>query len=169
MLPRQPSSPGPTGGTGVGWAIVRKAHLMSAHTIPTSARPQWQPSRPQHGVISRLAHFPGEARVDARESPHSARGSSSWKPWFWPRLLTRSSEGDACYPGILPCVFSLLLPNTLRKESTCKVNGGSVIYRACLEACLPATCVNTAQSVTPGGDTGSSSQFPEEKGHPQLM
>lgn len=35
MLPRQPSSPGPTGGTGVGWAIVRKAHLMSAH-IPHS-------------------------------------------------------------------------------------------------------------------------------------
>lgn len=30
------------------------------------------------------------------------------------------------------------------------------MFRACLEACLPATCVNTEQSVTPGGDTGSS-------------
>ena len=71
-------------------------------TVPTSARAQWQPCRPGHGVISRLAHFPGEARAAARESPHSARASRSWEPGFWPRLLTRSSKGDPFYLGILP-------------------------------------------------------------------
>ena len=71
-------------------------------TVPTSARAQWQPCRPGHGVISRLAHFPEEARAAARESPHSARASRSWEPGFWPRLLTRSSKGDPFYLGILP-------------------------------------------------------------------
>lgn len=31
VLLRQPRFPGPTGGTGVGWAVVRKAHSTSAH------------------------------------------------------------------------------------------------------------------------------------------
>ena len=60
VLLRQPSFPGPTGRTGVGWAVVRKAHLTSAHThhshlsqTSVAARQAWAQSYIQAGSFPR--------------------------------------------------------------------------------------------------------------------
>ena len=100
-----------------GWAVVRKAHLTSAHVhrshlsqSSVAALQAWARSYIQAGSFPRggQSSSTGITPLSKSEPLVGTRvlaTSPDQKQWGWPFL-----------PGHLACVFNLLLPNTLRED-----------------------------------------------------